>query len=182
MGLVLIAALIGVPMIEIAVFIQVGDWIGLWPTLALVILSAVVGSWQLRTQGFATLARARAEMDRGRVPAHEIFDGLCLLFAGALLLTPGFVTDTVGLLLFIPAVRALLRLRVGGYMARHAETHVYRNGEEVYRGGPRQGGGGRDGARPGGPGSVIDGDYVDLTDEEPPANDNGGRLDDRNRN
>ena len=102
MAIVLLAAFILVPLIEIAVFIKVGGWIGLWPTLALIVLTAVLGTWQLRAQGIATLARARSQMERGVMPARELFDGLCLLVAGALLLTPGFVTDAMGGLLFVP--------------------------------------------------------------------------------
>ena len=101
MGILLLAALIGVPLIEIGLFIEIGGFIGLWPTLALVILTAVVGSWQLRLQGLATLARARQQLDRGQLPARELFDGFCLVIAGALLLTPGFMTDAVGLALFV---------------------------------------------------------------------------------
>jgi len=105
MPVLILAAFIGVPLLEIAVFIQVGGWLGLWPTLALVVLSAMIGAWELRAQGLATLARARAVIDAGEVPTREIFDGACLLIAGVLLLTPGFVTDALGLLLFVPLTR-----------------------------------------------------------------------------
>jgi UPF0716 protein FxsA len=154
MGLILLAALIGVPILEIAVFIQAGKLIGLWPTLGVVLLTAILGSWQLRVQGLTTLARARAELDRGALPARELFDGACLLIAGALLLTPGFVTDAVGFLLFIPAVRHLLRETVGRRIARHMETRVYMHGGP---GGP--------GARRRGPGPVIEGEYDDVTED-----------------
>jgi len=165
MAILVLAAFIGVPLLEIAVFIQVGGWIGLWPTLALVILSAVLGTWELRAQGLATLARARAVIDAGEVPAHEIFDGVCLLAAGALLLTPGFVTDALGLLLFIPAVRAYLRTLLGRHLRAKVQTRVVVNGEDV------------GGHRPGG--RVIDGDYRDVSDHHPPHGqvplDSGGR-------
>ena len=112
------------PLIEIAVFIEVGGWIGLWPTIAIVILTAMIGTALLRAQGIATLNRARQQMDRGALPARELFDGLCLLFAGALLLTPGFVTDAVGFLLFVPPVRDSIR----GFLRKHMDLHIQGGG------------------------------------------------------
>ena len=162
MGLLLFAAFIAVPLIEIALFIEVGGWIGLWPTLAIVVVTAILGSWALRLQGLSTLARARQQVDRGALPARELFDGACLLFAGALLLTPGFFTDTVGALLFIQPVRDLLRRTLGRYVAERAEVHVRSAGG---RAGPGSGPGHGPGGGPG-RGPTIDGDYVDLDAEE----------------
>ena len=160
MAILLLAAFIGVPLVEIAVFVQVGGWIGLWPTLALVVLTAVLGTWQLRAQGLATLLRARDQVERGALPARELFDGACLLVAGALLLTPGFVTDGAGFLLFFPPVRDILL----GLLARHVQTRmqtrVFVDGEEVSTGGPN--------------GPVIDGEYRDVTE---PARPNGPKHD-----
>ena len=98
-----------IPVMEIAVFIAVGNLIGLWPTLGLVVLTAVIGSVLLRRQGIGTLARIQAEMQAGRVPARELVDGVMILAAGILLLTPGLVTDTIGFLLFVPGVRGTIR-------------------------------------------------------------------------
>jgi UPF0716 protein FxsA len=174
MGLLLLAALIGVPLLEIAVFIQAGEWIGLWPTLGVVILTAILGTWQLRIQGLATLARARHEMDRGTLPARELFDGACLLVAGALLLTPGFVTDAVGFLLFVPAVRGLLRQTLGRRLAARMETRVYVAGGPPRSGpdGPGPAGRGPGGRGPAGRGPrgrrggpVIEGEYDDVSEE-----------------
>lgn len=151
MGILLLAALILVPMAEIAVFIQVGGVIGLWPTLALVLLTAMAGSWQLRTQGLATLERARQQFERGVLPARELFDGLCLLVAGALLLTPGFVTDAAGLLLFLPPFRDLLRRLLLRRFQAAGETRVWVDGQEIRP------------DRPAAPGEVIDADYRDVT-------------------
>ena len=162
MAIVLLAAFIFVPLIEIAVFIQVGGLIGLWPTLALIVLTAVLGTWQLRAQGIATLARARGQMERGVMPARELFDGLCLLMAGALLLTPGFVTDALGGLLFVPSLRDLLRRIMARHLRAAAQTRVYRDGEEVYRTGP-----GAD---------VVEGDYEDVTDRAEPRDDDQRSL------
>lgn len=120
MALLLLAAFIGVPLIEIAVFIEVGGRIGLWPTLAIIILTAVVGTFLLRLQGLMTLRRAQQALDRGELPLKEVFDGACLLVAGVLLLTPGFITDAMGVLLFLPGVRALLRR----LLAHRLRVHV----------------------------------------------------------
>ncbi len=134
MGIVLLLVFLLVPLVEIAVFIEVGGWIGLWPTLGLVILTAFVGTWQLRAQGLATMASARQQLNHGRLPAQELFDAACLLVAGALLLTPGFVTDAAGLALFVPVVRSLLREAAGRYIRKHAETRVFVDGKEVHPG------------------------------------------------
>ncbi len=158
MGIFLLAAFIGVPLLEIAVFVEIGGAIGLWPTLATVILTAVLGTWCLRAQGLATLARARAQLDRGALPAKELFDGACLLIAGALLLTPGFVTDTVGFLLFVPPLRDFLRgalaRRFEGRMEGHMESRVYVDGEEV--------------RNPAGKGAAIDGEFQEVADPDSP--------------
>jgi len=103
-------AFIAIPLIEIAVFIHIGDLIGLWWTLAVVVVTALGGTAMLRIQGIAVLYRAKAHLDKGKMPLREVFDGLCLLIAGALLLTPGFVTDIAGCLLFLQSIRTLLAL------------------------------------------------------------------------
>jgi len=168
MAIFLLAAFIGVPLVEIAVFIQVGGWIGLGWTLVLVVLTAVLGTWQLRAQGLATLLRARGQVERGALPARELFDGACLLVAGALLLTPGFVTDALGFLLFLPPVRDKLRELLARYVQASMATSGFVDGEEI---GP--GGAGRPGGRPGGQpggaqGPIIDGEFRDVSDAAPP--------------
>ena len=152
MGILLLAAFILVPLIEIGVFIEVGGLIGLWPTLGLIVLTAVLGTWQLRAQGIATLTRARGQMERGVMPARELFDGVCLLIAGGLLLTPGFITDALGGLLFVPPFRDLLRKWIGRHIAAHSEVRFHSAG-----GHPGPGGDG---------GGVIDGDYRDVTEPD----------------
>ena len=159
MAPLLLLAFIGVPIIEIAVLIQVGGWIGLWPTLGLILLTAIVGSLELRSQGLATVAKLREQMDRGELPAQTLFDGVCLLFAGALLLTPGFVTDVVGFSLFFPPMRAFLRVTVGRYVAQRAEMHVFRGGEAGNSGGGPGGFRRRDDG-------IVDVDYEDVTPED----------------
>ena len=109
MGLILLALFVAVPLVEIAVFIKVGGIIGLGWTLACVVLTAVIGTALLRQQGLATLQRAQDSMARNEMPLRELFDGACLLVAGVLLLTPGFVTDAAGALLLLPPIREVLR-------------------------------------------------------------------------
>ena len=171
MGILLLAAFIGVPLLEIAVFIEVGEAIGLWPTLATVVLTAIIGTWCLRAQGLATLARARTQLDQGALPTRELFDGACLLIAGALLLTPGFVTDGIGFLLFLPPVRDFLRVQLARRMEGRTETHIYVDGQEV--GGGTSGPGGGPQNRPRGP--VIEGEFDEVSEPEDPPK-KGGRL------
>ena len=111
LGLLLLLIFIAVPTAEIAAFIQVGHLIGLAPTLLLILLTALLGSFLIRQQGLRVLGQAKAEIDRGRPPVREMFTGLCLVVAGMLLLTPGFITDTMGFLLLLPPVREFLRHR-----------------------------------------------------------------------
>jgi len=110
-----------IPIIEIALFIQVGGWIGLWPTLGIVILTAVLGTWLMRQQGLRALNDLRGSLNDLRDPTEPLAHGAMILFAGALLLTPGFFTDAMGLLLLIPPVRSAVysyfrkRVQVQGF-------------------------------------------------------------------
>ncbi|OYX44607.1 MAG: exlusion protein FxsA [Rhodobacterales bacterium 32-67-9] len=102
----LLIAFIAVPLIEIGLFIKVGGLIGLWPTLAIVLLTAIAGSWLVRMQGAQAMAELRGSLNELRDPTEPIAHGAMILLAGALLLTPGFFTDAMGILLLIPPVRA----------------------------------------------------------------------------
>jgi len=124
MGLILFFLFLLTPLIEIAVFIQVGGAIGLWPTIAVVIFTAVLGAALWRAQGLSTWARAQATLNRGEVPAREMTDGAFLLVAGALLLTPGLVTDAIGFLLLVPPIRHWLAAIVFRHLRAHMEVHV----------------------------------------------------------
>lgn len=104
----LLAAFVLVPLIEIGLFIRVGGWIGLWPTLALVLAMALLGSWLLRTQGASAFADLRRSMSGSGDPTEPVAHGALILFAGMLLLTPGFFTDLMGLALLIRPVRSLI--------------------------------------------------------------------------
>ncbi len=118
-GLVIFFDLIGVPLIEIAVFIEIGGRVGLWPTLAMIFATAAIGTALLRHQGLSVLAAARGSVERGELPVQALLDGVCLVIAGALLLTPGFVTDLAGALLLIPPLRHFLQARALRWIAAH---------------------------------------------------------------
>jgi UPF0716 protein FxsA len=149
LGLFLLVALIGVPLLEIALFIKVGGLIGLAPTLALVVLTAVIGVWMLRLQGVGVLVSAQRQLAAGSLPIAEVFEGLCLVIAGALLLIPGFFTDAVGILLLVPPVRrALYRL-----ISRRLEAHVV-----------EMRGHARSGPDPKGP--TIEAEYDEIVDQD----------------
>jgi len=114
----LVLVFIVVPLIELAVIIQVGEWIGVLPTVAILLVDSLLGSWLLKREGRGAWRRFRQALDQARIPADEVVDGALVIFGGALLLTPGFVTDVLGLLLLVPPTRAIanraIRSRVRG--------------------------------------------------------------------
>jgi UPF0716 protein FxsA len=114
MLLPLVLLFVVVPIAELAVIIQVGQAIGVWWTIALLIADSILGSALMRSQGRATWRRFAEATQAGRVPAREVLDGALVIFGGALLLTPGFITDIFGLILLIPPTRAVVR----GILAR----------------------------------------------------------------
>ncbi len=117
--------LVGVPILEIALFIQVGGWLGLLPTILIVIATALAGTVLLRTQGMSTMASLRSSMAEGRNPMNPIAHGAIILVAGVLLLTPGFFTDALGLSFLVPAVRTYLIKNVGSRIAQNASVHTF---------------------------------------------------------
>lgn len=160
MPLLLILIFVGVPILEIAVFIQAGKLFGLWPTLATVVVTAVVGVALLRAQGLATLSRARQQLDRGEIPISEVVSGVCLLIGGALLLTPGFITDALGFLLLIPPLRGILARWAIAALMRGRNTRVWIDGEEIVA--PRR-------RPPSHPSDAIDVEYTDMPGPDDPA-------------
>lgn len=110
-----------VPLIEIALFIQVGGFIGLWQTLGIVVLTAVAGTFLIRSQGSAVMMQLRGSMESLQDPTEPLAHGAMVLFAGALLLTPGFFTDALGLSLMVPGIRGRIfrfirsRVTVAGF-------------------------------------------------------------------
>jgi UPF0716 protein FxsA len=109
MRLLLVILFIVVPIAELAILIQVGQLIGVWWTILLLVAGAVLGSTLLRAQGRAAWRRFNDTLSGGRIPHREVIDGVLIIFGGALLLTPGFLTDAFGLLFLIPPTRALMR-------------------------------------------------------------------------
>ena len=100
---------IAIPIAELAVIIQVGQAIGVWWTIGLLVADSLIGSWLMRHQGRASWRRFNEAVYGGRIPTREVLDGALVIFGGALLLTPGFITDILGLVLLIPPSRALVR-------------------------------------------------------------------------
>lgn len=108
----LVVLFVVVPLVELYVIVTVAGAIGVVPTLALLLAVSVGGAWLVKRQGLGVWRRTQAAVQRGEVPASEVVDGAVLLGAGSLLLVPGFVTDTIGLLLLVPPVRAVFRHRL----------------------------------------------------------------------
>jgi UPF0716 protein FxsA len=115
---ILIALFIVVPIVELYVIIQIGSLIGVWPTIALLLADALLGSLLLRHQGRGAWRRFNAALAERRFPGREVADGLLIAIGGTLLLTPGFVTDIFGLILLIPPTRAIVRRLMRGYVGR----------------------------------------------------------------
>jgi len=113
----LLAVFIVIPLIELIILIKVGSYIGLWPTILIVVLTGIVGASLARYQGFIIINKIRADVSSGRVPARELIDGLLVLIGGIVLLTPGFITDICGFILLIPFTRNLIK----GFVRSHFE-------------------------------------------------------------
>ena len=120
----LFALFIAIPILEMVVLIQVGQQIGALWTIVLVLLTAFIGINLLRYQGLSTLSRATWRMQSGQIPAQEMLEGILLAVGGALLLTPGFVTDTVGFLLLLPFTRQFFASRLMGRFKSFASANV----------------------------------------------------------
>ncbi|QFT48561.1 phage T7 F exclusion suppressor FxsA [Roseivivax sp. THAF40] len=160
----LLLAFIGVPLIEIALFIQVGGFIGLWPTLLIVVLTAMLGTYLVRSQGALALSELRSSFNDLRDPTEPLAHGAMILFAGALLLTPGFFTDAVGFALLTPPFR---RAAIA-YARKHVKVSRFEMGGDPRRD-PRQHAGVNPGRRPPRDGDVIDGDYVEVDPAKRPT-------------
>ncbi len=114
-----------VPVIELAVIIQVGQEIGALNTIAVLLIISFAGAWLVKREGTGVARRFREQMAIGHVPGREIADGVLILFAGALLLTPGFVTDLLGLALLLPPVRSVIRGSLMRQVAVRAQRRRY---------------------------------------------------------
>ena len=174
-GLILLL-FIAVPIAEIAIFIEAGELFGLWPTLAMVVLTAVIGTAMLRQQGMSALRRAEAALQQNQLPMEEVLTGICLLVAGALLLTPGFLTDTVGFALLVPPVRRFLGALVFGHFIERGRTSMRGAGS-----GPASDGSNADPRGPIGAGPVIDGDFHEVNSASPDNNQPTESIEDSRR-
>ena len=144
--------LVAVPIIEIALFIEVGGWLGTWPTIGIVILTALIGSMLLRRQGLKALGDVQGRLRSGDDPGELLADGAMILVAGVLLLTPGFFTDAVGFLLLVPGIRKWIYnwARSNMVMSVHM-TQTRTQHRPDWRSGGSQ---------------TVDGDYEDVTSPE----------------
>ena len=118
-----------VPVLELYVLIKVGRLIGAWQTVAVLLAVSFAGAWLVRHQGFSILARIQGELASGRIPAAEMLDGFLILVGGILLLTPGFLTDLLGILFLVPSGRYLLKQ----YLRRWLERRLSRGAIIVRR-------------------------------------------------
>ena len=155
----LFLAFLLVPLIEIALFIQIGGLIGLWPTLLIVVLTAIMGTVLVRTQGALAMGQLRQSFSELDDPTEPLAHGAMILIAGALLLTPGFFTDAVGFALLMPPVRKAafnyLRKRV------HVESFSYDSRQP------------QDPRRPQDP-TIIEGDYHEVDPSKRPTHQPSG--------
>ena len=171
MGLLLVLLFIVVPIAELYVIIQVGEWIGVWPTLLLLLLDAVVGSWLLKHEGRAAWRRFNQALAERRIPAKEVADGFLVILGGALLIAPGFITDIFGVLFLIPPTRALARKVLHRWTVGRVAIVGFPGGS--------MGGFGRGGPGTNGPGRGYDydaeaeevGEDADFDHRLPPASD-----------
>lgn len=144
-GRILFAVFLVVPLVEIAFFVVIGNSIGLWATLAGVLVTAVVGALVLRWQGFQLINEIRSSVGQGRLPARALADAMMVAIAGLLLLLPGYFSDLVGILLLIPPIRTLI------YRFLASRVQVFASsGNASYGFGPRR----------------IDDDTIELGDDE----------------
>ena len=109
MALLLVLVFLALPIAELAVIVMVAGWVGPLNAIGLMILVSIVGAWLAKREGLGMLTRIRAALDRGEMPSREVADGFLILFAAALMITPGFITDCLALVLLFPPTRALVR-------------------------------------------------------------------------
>ncbi|SEK74554.1 UPF0716 protein FxsA [Roseovarius nanhaiticus] len=153
----LLLAFIIVPMVEIGLFIQVGGWLGLWPTLAIVLLTAILGTWLVRAQGALALSELRGSLSGQSDPTEALANGAMILVAGVLLLTPGFFTDAVGFALLTPPFRKAAFV----YLRKRVKVQTFSSATPNGRRGPRP----TNGA------NTIEGEYVELDPDDAPQDD-----------
>jgi UPF0716 protein FxsA len=120
-----IGMLIVIPALEIALFILSGKLIGVWSTVALIVLTGIMGMWLAKRQGLAVIEEAKRELFYGRLPSGAILDGICVFIGGVLLLTPGFLTDVVGVFLLLPATRSIVKPYIARWLKSLFDTKTF---------------------------------------------------------
>ena len=128
MGARLFLLFLIVPAVELALLLQIGRWIGLWPTIGLIFATALAGSFLARREGMATWRAFRQRLAEGKLPGRELIDGVLILLAGALLITPGVLTDLLGLIGLLPPTRALIRR----YLMRRLQQALQQQTARLY--------------------------------------------------
>jgi len=144
-----------IPALEIAAFIEIGSLIGVLPTLAGIVVTAVVGAWVVRYQGLKVLSEAQTALQNHTVPVEPVLHGVFILIAGVLLMTPGYVTDTLGALLLVPPLRLFVARRIWNWLKNRADVTVVSRettSTSTYRYDPA--------------GKTIDVEAVEVTEEE----------------
>lgn len=154
----LVVAFLVVPIMEIYVIIQVGQVIGAWWTVLLLIADSALGSWLIKREGGRAWRALQTALQEHRMPGKELADGILILIGGTLMLSPGFVLDVLGAVLILPFTRPIGRRLLGGVITRKLTNAAYVGfGGPV--GGPRQSA--HPGHRPTGPGDVVEGEVID---------------------
>ena len=125
---------IGIPIIEVILFITIGKYIGLWNTIFIIIITGIIGAILVKSQGITILNKALEEIKLNKIPIFSIFEGIAILIAGAFLLTPGFLTDSLGGILLIPKTRNLIISFITSHLKKKAmykeKTTYYSNTED----------------------------------------------------
>lgn len=151
---------VALPIIEIAILVNVGEVIGGWNTIAIVIITAFAGAHLVRQQGLSTLTQAQNKMQSGQIPGQEMAEGLLLVISGVLLVTPGFVTDAIGFLFCLPFTRPI----IAQALIKHFPVNVVTPNQQPFnQRGPYN---------PNGQGDVFEGEYEDKTQSTVKPDDN----------
>ena len=113
----LLILFITIPVLELCIFMMLGSKIGIPTTLAIIIITAILGAWLTKSQGLKALTKYQSALSQGRLPHEEVMDGLLILIAGAVLLTPGFLTDAIGFSLLVPTIRSFIKGIAKAYLS-----------------------------------------------------------------
>ena len=162
MGLLILVILIGVPFLEIAVFVKVGNSIGMFNTIFLIVLTTLSGITLLRHQGLSVLIKAQESLKLNKLPIIVVLDGLSILLAGALLTIPGFVTDIIGCLILLPPIRYLLKNLVSQFIKNRIDNILPKKTPYSSEG--------KD---------IIDGEFYDVTEDKKPTYEKTKKIDNK---